>query len=194
MGLSDKQLENAAIVIRVGQDLGATRDQIVAALSAAWVESEFGRTDGGDHGTAWGIFQQRHVAGWGTKEYVENPYNAAASFFGGYGPHRGLLDKWVDWRAAGENVWDVQRSKRSLAYRYTDSLPLAGRVYSTIKGLLTGDTDPQDITPGTSGESVSAGQSAARAAPFVPNKNLARVLALGVGLILIILAGVKLSG
>src|SRR5262245_13779522 len=116
MALNDRQLEIAAIIARVGRDLGATQEQITAAISGAWVESRLGTLDGGDNQTAWGIFQQRPVANWGTKTEVQNPYYAARAFFLGAGTNKGLFDVWNNNRTPGLNVQAVQRSAHP--YRY----------------------------------------------------------------------------
>ncbi len=188
MSLKDSQLETAAIIIKVGHDVGATKDQIIAALSAAWVESRLGVLDGGDNGTAWGVFQQRPVAGWGSKSYVQNTYNAARSFYTGIGSNRGLLDVWTDTRTPGLNVQAVQRS--GFPYRYDRAMSFARGVLSEIQSYLS----PDDVTSLDRSVAIPQQQTSPISKPYQGNPASARLILLTVGGLLVILALIHLKG
>ena len=186
MSLSSSQLETAAIITKVGSDLGATREQIQAAIAGAWVESRLGVLDGGDNGTAWGIFQQREVSDWGSKSRVENPYNAAQDFFLGHGSNKGLLDKWNDSLSPGRNVQNVQRS--AFPSRYDTAFDYAGSVLNQIEGYAS------DVVGSNSVQTEKKQETPIDLnKPTAKTSQLNKFVLLAVGTVLILAAGVKLS-
>lgn len=83
--LSEEQLRNATVIVRVGQNLGVAQRGWVVALAAAYQESRLRSVGYGDRDSR-GLFQQRPSAGWGTPEQVTNPRYAARAFYGAKGP------------------------------------------------------------------------------------------------------------
>lgn len=94
-GLTPEMTENAAVIVRVGRELGVSDFAIAIALATAMQESSLRNLDWGDRDSV-GLFQQRPSTGWGTVEDLTNPEHATRLFFGGpTGPNdgtRGLLD------------------------------------------------------------------------------------------------------
>jgi hypothetical protein len=213
MSFSTKQLETAAIITRVGRDVGASEAQIVTAIATAYQESTLGLNLSGDNGQGWGIFQQHPASGWGSKDYVLDPYNAARSFFVGHGSgNPGLLDTWGTRATHGLDAQAVQRSAYPDAY--DAQLPVARQVWNKLAQIAGGKPVPYDPTAGntsagaSSGSGVSVNPVAGQATPaqaeaikqifdaskYKPNPAVARVVVLGVGLVLILLAAMRYSG
>jgi tape measure domain-containing protein len=88
--ITDSQFQYARTIARVGQQLGATADEIRVAISTAIQESTLRNLGGGDRDSL-GLFQQRPSMEWGSREQISNPEFAARSFFQGIGSNRGLL-------------------------------------------------------------------------------------------------------
>lgn len=100
--LSAEQAGNAALIIRVGTELGVPDRGIAIALATAMVESGLRNVTWGDRDSL-GLFQQRPSTGWGSAEQVQDAERAARAFYGGPNdPNgsttRGLLDipGWQD--------------------------------------------------------------------------------------------------
>lgn len=91
MAFTDEQRRNAAVIIRVGREVGASARDILIALMTALQESGLRNLDYGDSDSV-GLFQQRPSMSWGTVEQIRNPEYAARSFFLGAGTNGGLLD------------------------------------------------------------------------------------------------------
>lgn len=90
MAWTDEQIRNANTIASVGRKLGASRRDIVIALSAAIVESGLRNVHYGDRDSL-GLFQQR--AAWGSAADRTDPAKAARMFFlGGAAGQRGLFD------------------------------------------------------------------------------------------------------
>ncbi|MGW8483410.1 LysM peptidoglycan-binding domain-containing protein [Microbacterium sp. NPDC055903] len=94
--LNAKQAENAALIIRIGRELGVSDRGIAIALATSMVESWLRNLDWGDRDSL-GLFQQRPSQGWGTPEEIRHRGYAIRAFFGGESdPNgqttRGLLD------------------------------------------------------------------------------------------------------
>lgn len=94
--LDAEQAGNAALIIRIGRELGVSDRGIAIALATAMVESGMRNLDWGDRDSL-GIFQQRPSTGWGTAEQIRDPERSTRVFYGGQGdPNgqqtRGLLD------------------------------------------------------------------------------------------------------
>lgn len=84
--------QNAAIIVRVGRELGVPQYGIVIALATAMQESSLRNISWGDRDSV-GLFQQRPSSGWGTVADIMNPAHAAKLFYvGRNGYTRGLLD------------------------------------------------------------------------------------------------------
>ncbi|MGO2746026.1 LysM peptidoglycan-binding domain-containing protein [Microbacterium sp.] len=94
--LSAPQAENAALIIRIGRELGVSDRGIAIALGTSMVESWMRNLDWGDRDSV-GLFQQRTSTGWGTHEQIMDRDHAIRAFFTGASNAdgtitRGLLD------------------------------------------------------------------------------------------------------
>ncbi|WP_200838776.1 MULTISPECIES: LysM peptidoglycan-binding domain-containing protein [Microbacterium] len=94
--LTAEQAANAALIIRVGRELGASDRAIATALATGMVESGLRNLDWGDRDSL-GLFQQRPSTGWGTPAQIMDAERSTRVFYGGAGdPNghvtRGLLD------------------------------------------------------------------------------------------------------
>jgi hypothetical protein len=70
----------AKTIIKVGREMGATKDQMLAAFATALAESEMTNVNHGDRDSL-GVFQQRPSQGWGTPSQVRDVEYAARKFF-----------------------------------------------------------------------------------------------------------------
>lgn len=100
--LTAEQAANAALIIRIGRELGAADRAIAIALATGMVESGLRNLDWGDRDSL-GIFQQRPSTGWGSPAQIMDPDRSTRVFYGGQSdPNgqstRGLLDipGWED--------------------------------------------------------------------------------------------------
>ena len=94
--LTAEQAANAALIIRIGRELGVSDRGVAIALATAMVESGMRNLDWGDRDSL-GIFQQRPSTGWGAPEQILDADRSTRVFYGGQsdpnGPTtRGLLD------------------------------------------------------------------------------------------------------
>jgi len=89
--LNEEQVRNAAIIAKVGRDLGVSPRDIQIAIATAMQESSLVNLTGGDRDSV-GLFQQRSSMDWGTNAQIMNPEHSARSFFQGAGTNPGLLD------------------------------------------------------------------------------------------------------
>jgi len=94
--LNAPQAENAALIIRIGRELGIPDRGIAIALATSMVESWLRNLDHGDRDSL-GLFQQRPSTGWGTPEQIRDREHSIRAFYGGaHDPNgtttRGLLD------------------------------------------------------------------------------------------------------
>lgn len=94
--LDAEQAANAALIVRIGRELGVSDHGAAIALATAMVESSLRNLAWGDRDSL-GLFQQRPSAGWGTPEQILDADRSTRVFYGGSGdPNgavtRGLLD------------------------------------------------------------------------------------------------------
>lgn len=94
--LSPEQSANAALIIRIGRELGVSDRGIAIALATGMVESGLRNLDWGDRDSL-GIFQQRPSTGWGEPAQIRDADRSTRVFYGGtHDPNdqatRGLLD------------------------------------------------------------------------------------------------------
>lgn len=82
--LSDEQVRNAAIIVRVGQELKVPPRGWVIAVATAMQESSLHNLPNlgarNDHDSL-GLFQQRPSTGWGTPEQIMDPQYATRKFY-----------------------------------------------------------------------------------------------------------------
>ncbi|MFJ9935823.1 peptidase M23 [Streptomyces virginiae] len=92
-GMRKAQIANAEIIDTVAKEGGLPGRATLIALMTALQESTLLNLDYGDRDSV-GLFQQRPVAGWGTKEQIMQPKYAAKMFFwgGDDGDPPGLTD------------------------------------------------------------------------------------------------------
>lgn len=94
--LDAEQSANAALIIRIGRELGVSDRAIATALATGMVESGLRNLNGGDRDSL-GIFQQRPSTGWGEPAQIMDADRSTRVFYGGaHDPNgdrtRGLLD------------------------------------------------------------------------------------------------------
>lgn len=94
--LTAEQAANAALIIRIGRELGVSDRAVAIALATGMVESGLRNLDWGDRDSL-GIFQQRPSTGWGAPAQIMDPDRSTRVFYGGPSdPNgqstRGLLD------------------------------------------------------------------------------------------------------
>lgn len=94
--LTPEQAANAALIIRIGRELGVSDRGIAIALATGMVESDLRNLDWGDRDSL-GIFQQRPSTGWGAPAQIMDADRSTRVFYGGAkDPNgtvtRGLLD------------------------------------------------------------------------------------------------------
>ena len=94
--LNGPQAENAAMIIRIGRELGVSDRGIAIALATSMVESWLRNLDWGDRDSL-GLFQQRPSTGWGTAAQIMDRDRSIRVFYGGSSDpngtnSRGLLD------------------------------------------------------------------------------------------------------
>jgi TP901 family phage tail tape measure protein len=76
-----KQLKNAAIIVSVGKNMGASHRDLIIALMTAMQESTLHNYKSAVDHDSLGLFQQRPSMGWGTPKQLTNPKYASRKFF-----------------------------------------------------------------------------------------------------------------
>ncbi|MDR6317326.1 hypothetical protein [Actinoplanes couchii] len=118
-GLNQTQMNNAAVIVDVAQDLGLPRRAMLVAMMTGMQESSLrnlanptvpGSLDrpnegSGDNFDSLGVFQQRPSQGWGSVKQLMNPRYAADAFY----DKLVTIDDWED-KDLGEAAQAVQRS------------------------------------------------------------------------------------
>jgi hypothetical protein len=94
-GLNARQMRNAAIIVRAGQELGVSKRGQIVAVATAMQESNLYNLasyvvpeslkyshegTGADYDSV-GLFQQRYTTGWGTVKSIMNPAESAKKFY-----------------------------------------------------------------------------------------------------------------
>lgn len=117
-----EQLDNAKLIVKVGQALNMSQRDIITALMTAMTESSLRNQSGGDKDSA-GLFQQRPSQGWGTKAQVTDPLYATRNFYETLKTFEDRMNM-QPWEAAQR----VQRSAYPDAYKrwLGDAQKLAG--------------------------------------------------------------------
>jgi hypothetical protein len=111
VGFSGEALANATTLVAVGKEMGVPPAAHVVIVATGMQESSLRNDAVGDNDTAFGVLQQRPVAGWGTRAEVTNVAHAARSFY----TKLLAIPGWQDmplWEAAQT----VQRSAFPRAY------------------------------------------------------------------------------
>ncbi|GAA0604605.1 hypothetical protein HPO96_02915 [Kribbella sandramycini] len=91
--LRQVQVGFAQLIDQIARDRGLPGKATLIAIMTGLVESELQNLDYG-HADSLGIFQQRHLAGWGEPDQIRDPVYAINAFFGGDDPPSppGLVD------------------------------------------------------------------------------------------------------
>ena len=122
--LSEKQIDNARLIIGIGRGGDFDDRAIRIALMTALQESSLRNLDSGDRDSV-GLFQQRPSQGWGDPERLNDPIYATKSFYG-INPEieNPGLDQIEGWHTMSptEAAQAVQRSALPDAYEQWESL------------------------------------------------------------------------
>jgi hypothetical protein len=124
-GLSQAQMNNAAVIVQVGQKRGLPRRAMLVAMMTGLQESSLRNLanptvpasldrpneGSGSNFDSLGVFQQRPSQGWGTVAQLMNPRYAADAFYE-------RLFRVTDWesKSLGDAAQAVQRSAEPDAY------------------------------------------------------------------------------
>lgn len=128
--LSDEQVRNAAIIVRVGQDMNVPPRGWVIAVATAMQESSLHNLPNlgarNDHDSL-GLFQQRPSTGWGTPQQIMDPQYASRKFY-----ERLLSVPGWERMSLTRAAQRVQRSA------YPDAYAKHEQLASTVVNSLTG--------------------------------------------------------
>lgn len=141
--LDAEQLNNAAIIAKVGYDKGMSDRAVTIGIATAMQEAGLRNLHRGDRDSQ-GLFQQRPSQGWGTVAQVTDPVYAAGKFFD-------TLKGVSGWEsmALTTAAQRVQRSATPLAYAKWETMAKA--VTSAIGG------NPNPTGGGSSAASIDLG-------------------------------------
>jgi murein DD-endopeptidase MepM/ murein hydrolase activator NlpD len=156
--IDDEQVNNAQIIISVGQQMGVPPRGWVIATATALQESGLRNLPhlgaDNDHDSI-GLFQQRPSHGWGTPEQIADPGYASTAFY-----QRLLqVERWEELPLT-EAAQAVQRS--ALPGAYTRHEPQATRIVAALSALDCGHISPAGWTRPVPGQIVSGFRTAAR--------------------------------
>lgn len=124
------QINMANVILRTGQNMGASRRVLVCAIMAAITESQLRNLPGGD-GTSAGLFQQ--TPPWGSYADRTDPVTSARLFFRAIIPQEKLeptVPRWV-------LIADVQRPREDLRDEY-EKWATEGERFVTAFGIPGG--------------------------------------------------------
>ena len=129
-GLTEDQVRNAAIIIKVAQDLKVPPRGWVIGIATALQESRLTNLPHlgarNDHDSI-GLFQQRPSAGWGTPEQLADPAYQARKFFE-------KLVKIPGWQALPLTVAAQKVQISAFPNAYAKHEPLASRTVDILTG------------------------------------------------------------
>jgi murein DD-endopeptidase MepM/ murein hydrolase activator NlpD len=152
-GLVEDQVRDAAIIIKVGQDMQVPARGWVIGIATALQESRlFNLPDLGsrnDHDSI-GLFQQRPSAGWGTPEQLRDPAYQARKFFA-------KLLTISNWQTLPLTVAAQRVQISAFPNAYAKHEPLA----SAIVDVLTGGASRSAVDVAAALQCVAAGEIAA---------------------------------
>nr|BFE63733.1 hypothetical protein GCM10020063_082590 [Dactylosporangium thailandense] len=128
--LSEEQVRNAAVIVRVGQDLKVPPRGWVIAVATAMQESSLHNLPNlgarNDHDSL-GLFQQRPSTGWGTPQQIMDPQYASRKFY-----EKLLTIPGWERMSLTQAAQKVQRSA------YPDAYAKHEQLASTVVNSLTG--------------------------------------------------------
>jgi murein DD-endopeptidase MepM/ murein hydrolase activator NlpD len=127
---SPEQIKNAAIIIKVGQDLGIPVRGWVVAVATSMQESRLTNLghlgDQNDHDSL-GLFQQRPSSGWGTPEQVTDPVYASTKFYE-------KLQTINNWESLPLTVAAQRVQISAFPDAYAKHEPIATQIVDTLTG------------------------------------------------------------
>lgn len=151
--LNGEQMENAAIIIQVGQQENVAPRGWIIAIATAMQEStlhNYGHLgDSNDHDSL-GLFQQRPSQGWGTPAELTDPAHAAGLFYKS-------LKKVTGWEEMDLTIAAQAVQKSAFPDAYAKWEPLATEVVNT----LTDGAARTAANNGQAGQCVGTGEIAA---------------------------------
>jgi murein DD-endopeptidase MepM/ murein hydrolase activator NlpD len=142
-GLSPAQVQNAATIVEVGQEMGAGTWGETVAVATALQESDLENLTGWNSEDSHGLFGQRAPGfGWGSPAETEDPAHAAQAFYD-------ALLATPGWQSMPLTVaaQDVQRSAFPNAYAKWQSL--ATQLVSDLQGSTGGQAQAVSVVPVT---------------------------------------------
>lgn len=138
--ITAEQMDNATVIVRVGQDLSIPERGLVIAIMTSLQESSLRNLTYGDRDSL-GLFQQRPSQGWGTPAEILDRGKSSAAFYGlaDHTTNPGLVDI-AGWESMGlgEAAQAVQQSAFPEAYD-----KWAGDAAYLVEWIITGH-DPGD--------------------------------------------------
>jgi cell wall-associated NlpC family hydrolase len=145
MGFNSEQIQNAALIYKVGQQMGMSNRDIQIALITSMVESNLVNVNYGDRDSL-GLFQQR--ASWGSADQRMDPNYSARKFFSalkGLGDKRNSMNMGAAAQAVQRSAYPTRYSQRigdmrSIWPRVATS---AGSPQFDLDGNPYGTPDPQ---------------------------------------------------
>lgn len=127
---SPEQIKNAAIIIKVGQDLGIPVRGWVVAVATSMQESRLTNLghlgDQNDHDSL-GLFQQRPSSGWGTPEQVTDPIYSSTKFYE-------KLQTIDNWESLPLTVAAQRVQISAFPDAYAKHEPIATQIVDTLTG------------------------------------------------------------
>lgn len=158
LGLDDEQIDNAHIIITVGQDMQVPPRGWIIATATALQESRLRNLPhlgaDNDHDSL-GLFQQRPSQGWGTPQQISDPVYASTAFY-----QRLLqVENWQQLPLT-QAAQQVQRSAFPDAYARHDTQ--ATRIVAALTGIDCGHISPAGWTRPVPGQIISGFRTAAR--------------------------------
>jgi murein DD-endopeptidase MepM/ murein hydrolase activator NlpD len=164
-GLDDGQMRNAAIIVRVGQQMKVAPRGWVIAIATAMQESTLHNYDTAVDHDSLGLFQQRPSQGWGTPEQLTDPVYASRAFY-----KRLLKVKgWATMRLT-DAAQAVQRAASRFSERYQRWESLAADVVNSLTGgaaRSANGTQVGDLTCAAFGKISASGWTVPAAGPIV---------------------------
>jgi cell wall-associated NlpC family hydrolase len=156
LGLNPEQKSNAQTITRLATDLDLPVRAAVIAMATAWTESHLDQHAVGDHGHAFGLFQQHPDQGWGTRAQVTDPAYATRAFYT-------ALVAVPGWQTLPLTIaaQAVQRSAHPRAYAPHEAR--AKRIVAAVSTDACAAATPPPAT-GSDADNRSKGQIAAQAA------------------------------
>jgi len=162
---SAEQVRNAAIIIRVGQEMGVPPRGWIIAVATAMQEStlrNLGHLGPNNDHDSLGLFQQRPSQGWGTPEQIMDPEYASRRFY----EKLLTIDGWERMRLT-DAAQAVQVSAYPDAYaRWEDDATELVNILTGGAGLAGAWMDPDNLRCAGAGDIAASGWTVPAAGPI----------------------------